>query len=126
MQINVLVSIVDVATMAPLCQLTLASLLDGYRATIIERIQPICHVSDYGNCQPPHLNDRGPMILEYQIKSELRFHLHVGALTPFPLSDFDFEFHSVSSVSMANHQQMNSVGGDVCRVLHVIMHIKIP
>lgn len=37
-----------------------------------------------------------------------------------------FEFHSASYLCMAKHKQINSVGGDVYRELHVIMHIKIP
>lgn len=59
-------------------------------------------------------------------KMSLCFILRLCTHTPFPLIDSYFEFHSVSSLSTAKHQQMNSVGGDVCRVLHVIMHIKIP
>lgn len=112
------------ATMDLLCWLKLSTLLDCYRAVIIEHIQPIHRVSGYKNCQLCILNDSGSIILEYQIKLQLCSILCTH--TPFALIDSHFKFHSVSSLSMAKHQQMNSVGGDVCRVLHVIMHIKIP
>lgn len=57
MQINVAVSIYDMATMLLLCRLRLSTPSDRYRAIIIEHFQPICPVSCCKNCQPPHLND---------------------------------------------------------------------
>lgn len=45
MQINVVVSIEDIDTMVLLCWLKLCTLVDRYRAVIIEHIQPICGVS---------------------------------------------------------------------------------
>lgn len=58
------------------CCLKLCTLVDRYRAVIIEHIQPICGVSGQRNCQPSHLNDSGSIILE------LCFISHVCTHTP--------------------------------------------
>lgn len=109
--------------MVLLCWLKLSTLLDRYRAIIIEHIQPyaVSLVTESVNptFKRQQLDNSGIPNRNVDL-------LHLAHVHTYSLLSLTPILNSVTSLRMAKHQQMNSVGSEVCRVLHVIMHIKIP